>query len=635
MIKIKKPISLKLIFRISLPLLLVYSSLVFFTYTKHKSYALEKTKQYLVEGTKHNAEKLDKELKEISQCTRSIENFIEASLPLLEKEVLFNFIEKEVSADKNNVGAGAAFFPYKFNKDIEKYAIFVHKIDGVYQISDLTETYDYVNEDWFAMPIKLKSTYWTDPSSGKTSNAWHLTVSQPIVIDEEIIGASYADISLEILSELSQYDNILNGYTFIVNDQSTFIMHPKKSFIMKESLNGFAKKYNSEGLKNFSDSMTSGKSGIKSYKDPETGEKKWAVYAPIASTNWSFAAVIPEEAILRPVRNMLAKQIAIMAIGLLFILIIIVFVAKSISKPLKKLASATAKIANGNLDIELKELDGKDEIAALGQSFNKMALDLKTYIQHLTEATRSKEAVESEMRIARQIQESLLPRIFPPFPNRKEFDLFAKNIPAKEVAGDFYDFFFLNEDILAVVMADVSGKGISAGLFMAVTRTLLKTICHADLSPEKALEKTNDILCQDNDACMFTTLFLIYYNIKTGEISYSNAGHEYPYILSSDGECRVIKTKQNTALGIEEHHIYHLGHVTLHKKEILCLYTDGVTEATSSENKLYGKEKFKLLLSQNSDNKLDAIIDRIYTDVMEFQSEVQFDDITMLLLKRN
>jgi len=634
MTKIKRPILLKLVLRITVPLLIIYGFILYFSYQKNKENSLNKTKEYLVEMTNHNAQKLDKEFRQLSQTSKAIKNFVESAYPVSEEE-LFNFIATEVKNDPDNIGSGVAFYPYKFDSRREFFAVFIHKNQGTIRSSNLIDSYDYLNEDWFLIPVNLQDEYWTEPFWGRVSSALLMLNANPIYLDNELVGISFADMTLSILSQFSESNSIMNGYAYIISKQGTFIYHPRQDYVMKETIFSLAEEKGRPDVRKLGQEMIAGKSGISEYADLETGENKMIVYTPIPSAGWTFAAVIPEKAILHTVKEMALKQLLIMLAGLLIILVIIIVVAGSFSKPIKDLALVASEIAEGNLDVQIKNLRGDDEIAELGIVFNKMVSDLKLYIHNLTDITKAKESVESEMRIARQIQESLLPRIFPPFPDRKEFDLYATNIPAKEVAGDFFDFFLVDKKTIAIIIADVSGKGISAGLFMAVTRTLMKIVCESSISPEKALTKANQILCQDNDSCMFTTLFLGYYDILSGELLYSNAGHEYPYILTDSGECKVLLTKQDIALGIDDNHIYQLGKTQLEKDEMMILYTDGVPEATNRNNELYGEEQFRKVLIANRDKSLKKILEAVTEALHDYQGDEQFDDITLLILKRD
>ena len=628
---IKKPLVYKLIIRIGIPLFVIYLLVLLFTYTKNRNNAIKQTKLYLSELTKHNASALDAEFKEIEQASINLKNFVSASKKFNLDE--FNkFTEEILTADTNNIAMGISFKPNYF-ENRKLFSPFVFEEKNKLQKTDISKSYNYTKEDWYLIPYLTKNNYWTEPFFGKISKSLLSTFTVPITKNNEVIAIAFADLSLDILSKFMNNIKIMSGNTFLISKNGTFLYHPQKELMMKETIFSIAEEYNQPHLREIGQKMVSGNDGIAEIRDFESKEKKWLVYTSIPSNGWCFAAVISENEILASVKKQIINQSLIMIIGLLIILVAIIFVSSQITKPLTKLANKASEVAEGNLDTQITQITGKDEIHELALSFNKMTSDLKQHIKQLTNATRAREAVESELRIARQIQESLLPRTFPAFPDYKEFDLFAKNIPAKEVAGDFYDFFFLDDENLVIVIADVSGKGISAGLFMAVTRTLIKTACEPDITPDKVLNKANRILCQDNDACMFTTLFLAYFNIKSGEIRYSNAGHDYPFIIDQNRNCTVLETQQDIALGIDDEHEYHLGKTQLKADNIFVLYTDGVIEATAN-NQLYGEERFKKLLIRESDKSLEEIAKISTDDLNDFQKGQQFDDITLLLLKK-
>jgi sigma-B regulation protein RsbU (phosphoserine phosphatase) len=249
----------------------------------------------------------------------------------------------------------------------------------------------------------------------------------------------------------------------------------------------------------------------------------------------------------------------------------------------------------------------------------------------------AKEKVESELNIAAQIQKSILPSSFPAYPDRKEFELYAFMQPARYIGGDFYDFFFVDDNMLALVMADVSDKGIPAALFMMVSRTLINSLALAvdNKSPSVVLEKANNIMCQNNDSGMFVTVFLAFYDVSSGKLTATNGGHSASLIIGPDGASREWATTHGAALGFMEDLPYKEETVDLEVGQTLFLYTDGVTEATSPDNELFGLDQLQESLRRNNDLKLDKLCTDIETALSEFQQGQQFDDITMLALKRN
>ena len=247
---------------------------------------------------------------------------------------------------------------------------------------------------------------------------------------------------------------------------------------------------------------------------------------------------------------------------------------------------------------------------------------------------REKQRIGAELHVATQIQASMLPCIFPAFPERKEFDIYAAMNPAREVGGDFYDFFLTDADHLALVMADVSGKGIPAALFMVIAKTLLKNAAQSGLSPRAVLETVNNQLCENNEAEMFVTVWLGIYEISTGRLKVANAGHEFPAIKRANGEFALYKEKSGFVLAGMENARYREYNLELQKGDMLFIYTDGVAEATDAANTLYGTGRMLAALNRASDGTPKELLHAVKDDVDRFVGEApQFDDITMLALQ--
>ena len=310
-------------------------------------------------------------------------------------------------------------------------------------------------------------------------------------------------------------------------------------------------------------------------------------------------------------------------------------VRKAIIKPLGALARFTQEITDTrvfeNRRIEIKT---GDEIESLSDSFNFMLAELEDYIANLSQVTAEKERIGAELDVARHIQASMLPCIFPAFPERHEFDIYASMTPAKEVGGDFYDFFLIDDDHLAMVMADVSGKGVPAALFMMISKTLIKSAAQSGLSPKAVLEKVNDQLCENNDAEMFVTVWLGILEISSGKMRCANAGHAYPAILRRGGEFELFKDKHGFVLAGMEGMRYREYELELSAGDRLFVYTDGVPEATAANGELFGTERMVASLNRAKDEPCRALLELVHRDVDAFTGEAeQFDDITMLCLE--
>ena len=286
--------------------------------------------------------------------------------------------------------------------------------------------------------------------------------------------------------------------------------------------------------------------------------------------------------------------------------------------------------------IELKQaresLKNQNEI--LEQRVEERTREVLDLQQVEFELRAAQEKVENELNIAAQIQRSILPSNFPAFPEHREFDLYAMMQPAREVGGDFYDFFMIDNEHLALIIADVSDKGVPAALFTMISRTTIRSIVRQRKSPSQTLAETNDLLCEGNDTGMFVTVFLAYYHLPSGGLTYANGGHNPALLFGPNGASKKLDLKHGPALGVRPGSTYGEHIVTLAPQQILVLYTDGVTEASSPQEELFGLDRFTRLVCSYERLKLSQMINHIDKDLKKFQQGNQFDDITVLALKR-
>jgi phosphoserine phosphatase RsbU/P len=340
---------------------------------------------------------------------------------------------------------------------------------------------------------------------------------------------------------------------------------------------------------------------------------------------------LPTDQVQAAIREQTRMAMVVSGLVLLLGSVIAIYGAKTISRPIGYLTDMTRRIAGGDFTQRI-EIAAKNEIGDLAGSFNEMTRRLNASIEHLKETTAAKERIESELQIAHEIQMSMVPKIFPPFPDRSEFDLFATLVPAKEVGGDLYDFFFIDDDHLCFAIGDVSGKGVPASLFMAVTKTLFKATAGNGGTPGEILTRLNAEICRDNESCMFVTLFCGILNIRTGEVDYSNGGHNLPYYLRRAGVSS-LENAGGRALGVAEQSPYVSGRMVLQPGEGLLLYTDGITEAMDPSETLYSDQRLEQFLASNRGSSPRQIISDLVSDVRQFAGGAsQSDDITGLAL---
>jgi len=330
--------------------------------------------------------------------------------------------------------------------------------------------------------------------------------------------------------------------------------------------------------------------------------------------------------------NMLLISFAIIGVT---IIAYIFFVRKMVTKPISGLTAFTQEITEtGSFTNRHIDIKTGDEIESLSESFNFMLAELENYIANLSKVTAEKERIGAELDIAKHIQASMLPCIFPAFPDRKEIDIYATMDPAKEVGGDFYDFFMVDKRHLAIVMADVSGKGVPAALFMVIGKTLIKDHTTPDRDLGKVFTAVNNLLCEANSEGLFITAFEGVLDLVTGEFRFVNAGHEMPFICKAGGNFEPYKIRPGFVLAGMEDMKYRAGSMQLDVGDKIFQYTDGVTEATNLGNELYGMERLGAVLNKFKTASPHEILPAVKQDIDAFVGEAdQFDDITMLCLE--
>lgn len=347
---------------------------------------------------------------------------------------------------------------------------------------------------------------------------------------------------------------------------------------------------------------------------------------------------ISMEEVMQDRRAFLNKLLfALAGTTLLLIVIGVKVISKTVVNPINLLAKSTSGFVenrkeNGAGTVQDLNIRSNDEIGRLAGAVVKMERDINEYIDNIAKVTAEKERIGAELNVATQIQASMMPGIYPDFADQPAFEIAALMQPAKEVGGDFYDFFFVDENHLAIVMADVSGKGVPAALFMVIGKTLIKDHTQPGRNLGEVFGEVNNILCESNSENLFITAFVGVLDITTGEFPYVNAGHELPFICH-EGSFEAHRIEPGFVLAGLEDMRYQAGCFMLAEGDKLFQYTDGVTEATNAGNHLYGMQRLYDILNRNSDGSPEEILRAVKKDIDEFVGDApQFDDITMLCL---
>ena len=332
----------------------------------------------------------------------------------------------------------------------------------------------------------------------------------------------------------------------------------------------------------------------------------------------------------RYIMNMVLSSLAVL---LGFSIVYWFIVRRTTINPLLRIRDNVIEFAEKGTEssISLEEIRTGDEIEVLATSVTRMEEDIRTYIDDIRTITADKERISAELNVANQIQADMLPRIFPPFPERTEFDIYATMDPAKEVGGDFYDFFLVDHDHLGLVMADVSGKGVPAALFMVIAKTLIKNRALLGESPDQILFNVNNQLCDGNEAEMFVTVWLGILEISTGKGVAANAGHEHPAICRRGGGYELAVYRHSPAVAAMDGIPFREHEFELHPGDRLYVYTDGVPEATNAQDELFGAERMVNALNRDPNADPQTLLDTVRREIDAFVGDApQFDDITML-----
>ena len=388
------------------------------------------------------------------------------------------------------------------------------------------------------------------------------------------------------------------------------------------------------------------------------GVPSYVAYAPMKTVGWSMLVILPKEAVETPTNQLLenislitdkafqetngyikhAGNLLLLILGLAVLIAVDLSVALSrqIVRPIKMLTDKVGAMEGSNLEFEW-DLNTGDETQVLAESFGSLTKRMKDYIRDIETITAERERIGTELSVATRIQAAMLPSIFPPFPDRSEFDIYALMKPAKEVGGDFYDFFLIDDDHLCMVMADVSGKGVPAALFMMVSKIILQSCAMLGKTPGEILTKTNEAICSNNDENMFVTVWVGVLELSTGKLTAANAGHEYPVIKEPGQPFRILKDKHSFVLGAFGGKEYEEYELQFEPGTRIFLYTDGVPEALGGEGseEMFGTDRMVEALNRAaSEASAHEILMEVYNSLEVFVNDAaQFDDLTMLCLE--
>jgi sigma-B regulation protein RsbU (phosphoserine phosphatase) len=492
-----------------------------------------------------------------------------------------------------------------------------------------------------------------------------ITMSMPLISTDGVFrGVIAVDVNISDLERIVRETIVgANGYALLL-DENQVISAPGLDEGNMDDISRFLGDGASDLIEQMelqitgvSDTRVSTNEGEPSSADSQTSREFYAVWAPVELTGWRLVMMMPKDDIVQPsveLQASIAKMtneaagaarqhivitnlvLVVLALALVVLAMAVArYISKRITQPILQLAGDVEVIAEGNLEYR-SNIETGDEIEELSHNFERMTMQLKDHIAKFNKITTEKERINTELNVAAHMQTSLLPDATSPFPQYDEFSLFASMDAAREIGGDFYDFFLIDEHRLALVIADVSGKGIPAALFMAIAKTLIKGNAQMNLSPRETFELANNQLTEYSDANMFVTAFMGYLDLDSGEFTYVNAGHNPPLLCRGGDGFKMLKLDPGFVLGAFSDLKFKEGRIRLSGGDTLFLYTDGVTEATSPDLKLFSEERLVKTLDSNSEASMNTLLEAVKQALTVFTAgSEQTDDITMLALHLN
>jgi len=459
---------------------------------------------------------------------------------------------------------------------------------------------------------------------GPIHEAWGsrvFTCTVPFHREGKVVGALSLDLGVAHLArDLKSLKVGKTGYAVLIGPNGRLAVGPDSGLVNPETWD-------------LAPPIATTRAGVALIQDPVHRRPAWMLVDRVPGTRISLALVYPAHEVMAPAWRLTWKLGLLTLTGLLVLALVVVHISRSIVRPITALASTVRQVAAGDLDRELPPRSSEDEVGQLEEAFGRMLQDLRRHIDELTRTTAAKERMETELKIARDLQSSILPRIVPSFQGELRIDLAARCTPAREVGGDFYDFFDLGQGQFGFVLADVSDKGMAAALFASLTQALGRSLASSDEAPGDCLTRVNRLLTARNERLMFVTLFYGILDTRTGRVRYANAGHNPPYLVRA-GKVTPLSDLSGMALGVCADETYQTFEMVLAPGEGLLIYSDGVTEAMDVEGRLFSEERLEAVLEQTGLTPASSAVEQVVEEVERFcQGAGQSDDMTLLALR--
>ncbi len=538
--------------------------------------------------------------------------------------------------------------------------LFADNRAGSYFAEDgtLYATFPVRERPWYKQAAEAGKLIFTGVEPDTYTDILGLVCAAPVYRNGELVAVVGADVFLNSISDYVRDTAANGGFLCIVSENGQVLFSPQSRGVFKAELSTVAPDLRKSENKVLSDFVTT----ALRERTPLTlaeidGTEYYLTGAPMGTLGWAVISVVEKEVTNEPAKAMLAQydqinedaltafrkgatQSTRMIILLTTVIVVLAITAalvlsRRIVKPLNTMTNRIAALNEADPEFKMEDVYRTgDEVEELAKSFAMISHKTVEYLETVKRVTAEKERIGTELTLATQIQAAMLPHIVPAFPDRKDFDIFASMDPAKEVGGDFFDYFLIDNDHLGMVIADVSGKGVPAALFMMASKIILQSVAMLGKSPAEILTKANEAICSNNEAQMFVTAWVGILELSTGKLTAANAGHEYPVFRHPDGRFELYKDRHGFVIGGMEGVRYRQYEVQLEPGSKLFVYTDGVPEATDANKELFGAERMLEALNRNPDASPMEILHTVRAAVDAFVLDAeQFDDLTMLCME--
>lgn len=630
----------KLIFSIAGPLVIISIAVMWLTIERIYHFSVQQRIEQTTQLARSYADRLDDHFSILAQVAHDTAAYMEI-VDHPEIADIYRLLKSNVSRNPLIFGSAIAYEPYQYEQDRRLFSPYAFRDGENVRTMDIgVQAYDYTEDkwEWYSKTKTRQKAIWTEPYFDKgAGNILMETCSVPFYKNGKFAGVATIDIPLDDLQEHVGKEFLHDQPFIIVSSRGRFISHPDPDMIMKETIQHRAAVSGDPDFQLMAGKILDGQSGVTRVKslDMIANEPFWVIYAPIESTGWELATAVPESEILQFLKLQITRGAGGVGILVIFVIISILVIGTHLTRPILSLADVVKQLGKGDFSANINNVKSRDEIGDLARAFNHMVEQLQYHIAAVRRESESRQAVEGELRIAREIQTSLLPGEYPPFPDRNEFDLAALNVPAKHITGDFFDYFFVDDDHLVLLVADVSGKGAPSAIVMAVTRTIIRNLAKSNITPASLLQQTNQILLDTNIENTYVTIFLAVYSPATGHLVYANAAHQPPYVLDPVKGISRLGEATGTIIGMLDDIQIEDRTANLVSGQSLVVYTDGIPEARSPDGLFFSDGKLSEILAACTGRTVMETCKHVVSSVTAFQAENLADDITILIMKRN